>query len=119
MVEIEEKEKTQPPQQPFRRDGASEQSRPGPDQSAQQALGLGRSGCSIKKTQACLGCYLLTSACRVPRPSTLRVNLGLQDSLGCSDSKTTQVLGSAGPGPCQPGPLVGRGIAAGQFGTGM
>lgn len=36
--------------------------------------------------------------------------------LAAQDPKTTHVLGSEGPGPCQPGPLGGRGIAAGQLG---
>lgn len=36
--------------------------------------------------------------------------------LAAQDPKTAYALGSAGPGPCQPGPFVVRGIAAGQLG---
>lgn len=39
--------------------------------------------------------------------------------LAAQDPKTTYALGNAGPRPCQPGPLVVRGIAAGQLGLGL
>lgn len=39
--------------------------------------------------------------------------------LAAQDPKITYALGSTGPEPCQPGPLVVRGITAGQLGLAL
>lgn len=57
---------------------------------------------------------LLSAKCPGIVPS--RPALACVTALAAQGPKTTYALGSAGSGPCQPGPLVVRGIAAGELG---
>lgn len=65
------------------------------------------------KSTCSAGFSLLSAKCPGIVPS--RPALACVTVLAAQDPKTTYALGSTGSEPCQPGPLVVRGIAAGQL----